>query len=283
LKIQAGSHNEADLDYVKNFGKHWGIYFRLFPYIKESRLYSYNEDHEKTNSVRSLEYGATSGVGLYINRAVIAEAYGYGYRSKAYRDIAEFDENEFHSAGIGLKLYHESLDNFVFPMHGTQFIAKYSTARKGVYSEKGNKKFYSRLRFLLPFGKNLSLKYQFEYGSHFENYSDNFDPFYIGGIDSYLGLKSKEKSAPIYKINTLAFRLQIVRKLFIDLQFNTLNLGNIDYWQPEKYLYKATGVKIGYKTLLGPIRGGMALDEDGISYYYLSIGYEFDPFEFSRR
>ncbi len=283
LNVQAGSHNEADLDYVKNFGKHWGIYFRLFPYIKESRLYSYNEDHEKTNSVRSLEYGATTGVGLYITKAIVAEAYGYGYRSKVYQDIAEFDESEFHSAGIGLKLYHESLDDFVFPMRGTQFIAKYSTSRKGVYSEEGNKKFYSRLRFLLPFGKNLSLKYQFEYGSHFENYTDNFDPFYIGGIDSYLGLKSKEKSAPIYKINTLAFRLQIVRNLFIDLQFNTLNLGNIDYWQPEKYLYKAAGVKIGYKTLLGPIRAGMALDEDGISYYYLSIGYEFDPFEFSRR
>jgi outer membrane translocation and assembly module TamA len=200
-----------------------------------------------------------------------------------YQDIAEFDESEFHSAGIGLKLYHESLDNFVFPMRGTQFLAKYSTSRKGVYSEEGNKKFYSRLRFLLPFGKNLSLKYQFEYGSHFANYTDNFDPFYIGGIDSYLGLKSKEKSAPIYKINTLAFRLQIVRNLFIDLQLNTLNLGNIDYWQPEKYLYKAGGMKIGYETLLGPIRVGMALDEDGISYYYLSIGYEFDPFEFSRR
>ena len=283
INVQAGSHNEADLDYVKNFGKHWGIYFRVFPYIKENRLYSYNEDHEKTNSVRSLEYGATSGIGLYITKAIIAEAYGYGYRSKVYQDIAEFDESEFHSAGIGLKLYHESLDDFIFPMRGTQFLAKYSTSRKGVYSEEGNKKFYSRLRFLLPFGKNLSLKYQFEYGSHFANYADNFDPFYIGGIDSYLGLKSKEKSAPIYKINTLAFRLQIVRNLFIDLQFNTLNLGNIDYWQPEKYLYKAAGMKIGYKTLLGPIRAGMALDEDGKSYYYLSIGYEFDPFAFSRR
>ncbi len=283
FNVQAGLRNEVDLDYVKNFGKHWGIYFRLFPYIKESRLYSYNEDHEKTNSVISLEYGATSGVGLYITKAIIAEAYGYGYRSKVYRDIAEFDESEFHSTGIGLKLYHESLDDFVFPMSGTQFLAKYTTSRKDVYSEEGNKKFYSRLRFLLPFGKNLSMKYQFEYGSHFENYTDNFDPFYIGGIDSYLGLKSKEKSAPIYKINTLAFRLQFIRNLFIDLQINTLNLGNIDYWQPEKYLYKAAGVKIGYKTLVGPIRAGIALDEDGRSYYYLSIGYEFDPFEFSKR
>ena len=283
FNVQAGLRNEVDLDYVKNFGKYWGIYFRLFPYIKESRLYSYNEDHEKTNSVISLEYGITAGVGLYITKAIITEAYGYGYQSNAYQDIAEFNESEFHSAGIGLKLYHESLDDFVFPMRGTQFLAKYSTSMKGVYSEEGNKKFYSRLRFLLPFGKNLSIKYQFEYGSHFENYTDNFDPFYIGGIDSYLGLKSKEKSAPIYKINTFAFRLQYIRNLFIDLQINTLNLGNIDYWQPEKYLYKAAGVKIGYKTLLGPIRAGIALDEDGRSYYYLSIGYEFDPFEFSRR
>jgi len=31
------------------------------------------------------------------------------------------------------------------------------------------------------------------------------------------------------------------------------------------------------------VRVAAAIDEDYRTYYYLSIGYEFDPFEFSRR
>jgi outer membrane translocation and assembly module TamA len=57
----------------------------------------------------------------------------------------------------------------------------------------------------------------------------------------------------------------------------------VDYWQPEKFLYKAGGVKLGYRSFLGPIRIGAAFDEDYRSYYYFSLGYEFDQFEFSRR
>ncbi|MCK4655216.1 MAG: patatin-like phospholipase family protein, partial [Candidatus Cloacimonetes bacterium] len=224
LNLQLGDKQEVNLDYVKNFGKQWGIYFRIFPYISEHRLYSYNEEHEKMKSVRSLEYGGTSGIGLFAQEAVIAEAFIYTFKSRLYRDIAEFEGSEFNSTGIGLKLYHESLDDYVFPMHGTQFIAKYSTAKKGIYSDAGNKKLYTKLRMLLPFGESLSVKYQFEYGSHFRKYEDDFDPFYIGGIDSYMGLYSRERSAPIYKINTLALRFRFIRNLFCDLQMNILNL-----------------------------------------------------------
>ncbi len=283
VNIQLGARNEFNLDYAKNFGKHWGIYFRTFPYIKEHKLYSYNSDHEKTNSVRSSEYGGTLGIGLFARKSIITEAYGYTFRSNLYRDVAEFEDTQYTSTGIGIKLYHESLEDYVFPMKGIEILMKFSTAKKGLYCDKGNRKFYTRLRMLLPFGKDFSIKYKFEYGSYFENSNIEFDPFYIGGMDSFMGLYSHEMSAPIFKINTVAFRINFLKYFYGDLQINILNLGNVDYWLPEEFLYKAAGVKIGCKTMFGPIRAGMALDEDGKSYYYLSIGYEFDPFEFSRR
>ncbi|NQT64616.1 MAG: patatin-like phospholipase family protein, partial [FCB group bacterium] len=174
INTQIGDKNELNVDYVKNFGKHWGIYFRTFPYIKEHKLYSYGEDHTKTNSVYSVEYGATSGVGFYARNSIVAELYGYSYRSRLYKDIAVFENSEFYSSGLGIKLYHESLDDYIFPMRGVQFLAKLSTAREGIYSEVGNKKFYSKLRMLLPFSSNFSVKYQFEYGSHFDSKEEEY-------------------------------------------------------------------------------------------------------------
>ena len=283
LNLHIGDKNEINADYVKNFGKHWGIYFRAFPYLKEQKLYSYGDDHAKTNSVYSVEYGATSGIGFYAKRSLVAELYSYIYRSRLYKHIGEFENSEFYSSGLGLKLYHESLDNYIFPMRGVQFLAKLSTAREGVYSEIGNKKFYSKLRMLMPFGKTFSMKYQFEYGSHFDSKEEEFDPFYIGGIDSYMGLYPAEKSAAIYKINTLALRLNPFDKIFCDIQFNVLQLGDIDYWTAEDDFFKAMGIKLGYNTFLGSLRIGAAMDEDRVNHYYFSFGYYFDPFEFSRR
>ena len=283
LNLQAGDSQELNLDYVKNFGKHWGVYYRLFPYIREFRFYYYGDEHEKEKSVRSLEYGGTIGVGIFARKALVAEIYGFSFHSGLYKDIAEFDNTEYRSTGIGVKLYHENLDDFVFPMHGTSLFMKYSFADEDFYSDEDNLTFFSRLQIVLPFAERFSIKYQFEYGSHFEKQEDDFDPFYIGGLDSFLGLSAKERSAPIYKINTVALRFEPYRNLFLDLQLNILSLGNIDYWQPEKFLYKGGGFILGYKTYLGPIRMGAALDEDERSYYYFSIGYEFDPFEFSRR
>ncbi|MCK4978817.1 MAG: hypothetical protein KAS62_00405, partial [Candidatus Delongbacteria bacterium] len=246
VNVQIGDKNELNVDYVKNFGKHLGIYFRAFPYIKEQNIYSYGEDHTKTNSVYSIEYGATSGIGLYAKNSIIVELYGYSYKSRLYKHIGEFVDSEFYSSGLGIKFYHESLNDYIFPMNGVQFLAKLSSAREGVYSDIGNREFYSKLRMLMPFGKKFSVKYQFEYGSHFDSNEEEFDPFYIGGIDSFMGLYQAEKSAAIYKINTIAMRFNPMKNLFCDVQFNVLQLGDIDYWGSEDDFFKAVGIKLGY-------------------------------------
>ena len=289
LNLKTGAKNEVNLDYVKNFGRNLGIYYRTFPYLKEYKLYSYNDDHEMAKSVKSLEIGGTLGFGLFIKDLFVAETFGYTFHTRTYRDIGEFEEREFTATGVGAKLFHESLDDFVFPMRGTRFIAKFTIAGKGEYSDKRYKKFYSNLKFLLPVGNRISLRYNFEYGSYFEKREIEYDPFYIGGIDSFLGLNEKERSAPIYKINTFGFRLKFFRNLFCDLQLNVLNLGTEDVWfpegelVPEENLFNAYGLRLGYRTAFGPIRMAAAIDQDQKKYFYLSLGYEFDAFEFSGR
>ncbi|MBN1948894.1 MAG: patatin-like phospholipase family protein, partial [Candidatus Cloacimonetes bacterium] len=259
FNIKLGTSSEINLDYVKNFGKHWGVYFRLFPYFGEQKLYSYNDQHEKIKSVKAREIGGTFGVGLYTQDAVNAEIYAYSYEAKTYRDVADFENTRFISSGLGFKVYHESLDDYMFPMKGSQVLAKICGARKNQFSDAGYKKFYSQLQILLPFGRNISCRYQFEYGSYFQKYDIEFDPFYIGGMDSFLGLQSKERSAPIYKVNTIALRFRLNRILFLDLQYNVLSLGEADVWLPEDNLFHAGGMILGIKAPVFPMRIAVSL------------------------
>ena len=89
-------------------------------------------------------------------------------------------------------------------------------------------------------------------------------------------------SAPIYKINTLALRLQPWKDFFTDLQYNILTLGNTDVWLPETNVYQGFGVKLCYDAVWGPVRMAFAADDDFETYYYFSLGYEWDYFKFSR-
>lgn len=283
FNIKLGTSSEINLDYVKNFGKHWGVYFRVFPYFSEQKLYSYNDQHEKIKSVKAREIGGTFGVGFYAQDAVNAEIYGFSYEAKTYRDVADFENTRFISSGMGFKVYHESLDDYIFPMKGSQILAKICGARENQFSDAGYKKFYSQLQIFLPFGRDISGRYQFEYGSYFQKYDIEFDPFYIGGMNSFLGLQSRERSAPIYKINTIALRFRLNRLLFLDLQYNILSLGEADVWLPEDNLFHAGGMILGIKAPIFPLRMAVSLAEDESVNYYLSIGYEFDTFSFSRR
>ncbi|MDY6915679.1 MAG: patatin-like phospholipase family protein [Candidatus Cloacimonadota bacterium] len=283
FNFKVGSTQAVNLDYVKNFGKHYGVYFRIFPNVLEEKFYTYNEDHHKTNSVKSLEWGSTFGVGLYVQRAFILEGYGFYFRKKLYRDIAEFNETSYQSTGLGVKVYHESLDDFDFPMQGSNFMAKLTGAQKNKFSDMGYKKLWINFKTFFPYKDWLSLKFQHEYGSYFENYAMNFDPFFIGGMDSFLGLYKSEKSAPIFQINTFALRTKLYKNLFMDLQGNILSLGNEKSWFPDNEVIFGYGIKLGYKFPLAVLKVGMGIREDNEVQFYLNIGTLTDPFKFSRR
>ncbi len=280
---QVGENTQLNLDYVKNFGRLFGVYFRLFPNYQEKIIYSYNEDHEKMNSVKSSEYGATFGLGMFVNRLFNIEAYGYTAQTKMYRNIADFETTHYRTSGIGAKFNVETLDNYLFPMKGIELFAKISGAKAEFYSDEGYTKFYAKMRVLFPIRKHLSMKYGFEYGSYFDNDNIDIDPFYIGGIDSFPGLKKQEMGAPIFKTHILAGRIKLTRDFYVDLQYNRMNLGNSDVWLPEKNFYQAAGIKLGLDNILIPIRTALFINQDNDLNFYLSIGYEFDSFEFSRR
>ena len=284
IGVSIGGQRELLFDYVKNFGREWGVYFRIFPYLNEHTLYFYNENQEKIYSSNSLEYGSVLGIGAYAFNRYIIESYLYSYNKMLYRDISEYEiQSDFLSSGMGLKFYHESVNDVVFPMKGQQLLLKYSIADENILSDFSYTKFYGRFQTLLPLTSGSSLRLQFEYGSYFNDDMVDSDPFYVGGFDSFLGMYPYEQSAPTIKILTLANRMEFGKNIYVDLQLNFANTGRSDLWEIDSSTLFGGGVKLGYRSMIGPLRGGVGFNRQGKFLSYISVGYDFDAFEFSRR
>jgi len=130
-ELQLGGKNELNIDYVKNFGELWGIYYRVFPYVNEKTMYVYDDDHHRTSSVKSLEWGATSGVGVFSPKQGVAEFFIYRSDTYLYRGIAETEmpPRSYQVSGFGVKGLYESVDDYVFPHSGLRFMGKFNFAR----------------------------------------------------------------------------------------------------------------------------------------------------------
>ncbi|MDI3503198.1 MAG: hypothetical protein PWP64_134 [Candidatus Cloacimonadota bacterium] len=284
--VLLGGKNELNIDYVKNFGDFWGIYYRIFPYINEKTLYGYNSDHYQINSVRSLEWGATTGLGLFTNNIAIAEFFFYHSNTRLYRGISESNmpPRQYAVSGIGLKAYHESLDDYNFPYSGARVMGKLNFARDDELSDYVYNSLRAEADGYIPIIKNLSLKLGLNGATYFDSTpSDKFDPFAIGGIDGFKGYSRYEVSASHYLVYELGFTLQPIRNLHLQTGIQGLTYDEerlLDQPIESEYCVYAG---IGYKTMVAPLRVQFAINERHKVNAMLSLGYDYDIFEFSRK
>jgi NTE family protein len=284
-ELKLGGINELNFDFVKNFGDSYGIYYRMFPYTEEKRIYFY-QNHNKVTSARSLELGVTSGIGLFAGKLFVVEGYGFTYHTNLYREIAISDtlEKSINVSGIGIKAYHESLDDYVFPRSGVKAIAKSSFASDDILSDVTANRF--RLEGIAY--KIISLKLSglagMHIGSHFKSKSNaGFDPYYLGGLDNFAGYGYYEKSAPYFRLLQVGLVAVPVENLFITAKLQFLTYSNTDNWFSNNISMTCGVLEVGFKNYLIPVKIAAALAGDGEAKYYLSIGYTGDIFHFSRR
>jgi NTE family protein len=284
--LTLGGRTEVNLDYVKNFGELWGAYFRVFNYLSEKRLYLYDQDFFKTSSVKALEYGLTGGVGVFANRLAVGEAFAYAYRTKLYRDVSASApvDSLYLIGGFGLKLYHESLDDYVFPRSGIRAFTKFNFARWSAVSDRIFNKFVGDLDVYAPLADFLSLRLGLNYGSCFGTNEDNsFDPFYFSGSSGYRGYERYAVSSPQYKIYTLSLVVNPTRNLFLETGLQGLNLDVANEWGLDQEIEWSAYGELGYRTMLGPVRFSVASRRNAKVHYYVNLGYDMDIFWFSRK
>jgi hypothetical protein len=285
INTQFGGRYALEIDYTKAFLRNHQIYYRLFPYIREDNLYEYDDQYHRIGSHRINEYGITFGVGFHFLRNLIVEPYLYSYQIEHKRAIGagSMFENYFTSSGVGIKVYSENLDAYPYYTRGYQFFTKYSASKDSDVSDVGYNKWVGEVHCAIPIHQRVSLLMSAEWGTFFDSEPVLQDPFYIGGIDSFLGLHQREILAPHFRKLSLGVRTRLYQNLFVDMIANYINFGDVDIWPEMDNTIMGYGVVLGYNTVFGPLRAGFAVNDDHRYFSYVSIGYDFDAFKMSRR
>ncbi len=284
--VLLGGKNELNIDYVKNFGNYWGVYYRIFPYFNEKTLYVYDDDHYRINSVKSLEWGGTTGLGLFTKDIAIAELFWYHSNTNLYRGISESEmvPRRYTVSGFGLKAYHESLDDYSFPYSGVRVLGKFNFARDERISDYIYNSMKGRMDAYLPVAKGLSLKVAGNIGSYFDSTpSDKFDPFTIGGIDGFKGYSRYEISAPHFLIYELGVVLNPFKNLHLQAGVQGMSYADDEFLAKDAWTEYCAYAGIGYSTMFAPLRLQLALNERSNVNVMLSLGFDTDIFEFSRK
>ena len=76
---------------------------------------------------------------------------------------------------------------------------------------------------------------------------------------------------------------KLKKNIFTDITMNYLAWGDKDRWFNMQKSSTALGLTIGYRTYLFPLRLGLGYNKDNEFFSFISVGYDYDAFEFSRR
>lgn len=284
-ELRLGGENELNIDYVKNFGEMWGVYYRVFPYINEKTMYIYNDEHIRTSSIKSFEGGFTTGMGIFAPKQGVAEIFAYSNYTHLYRGMAEtpIPPRRYKVSGFGLKLLHESLDDYIFPTRGLSFVGKFNFSRNKQISDYVYSKFGGELDYYMPINDVLSANAMLEVGSYFNSAPlEKFDPYPLGGAEGFVGLPKYQISAPHYRILQAGLCLSPRSKLYIDTGVQHLSYAENELWG-AKYntmycVYAGLGLKVPYL----PVRLKIAVNNERQFTSMLNVGYDSDIFHFSR-
>lgn len=282
--LSLGGKNEYNIDYVKNFGELWGAYFRIFQYLSSQKRYYYNEDFSKAASIRAREIGITAGLGIFASKYIVAETFLYSSRTRMLQDISTVADIDslYLVSGAGLKLYHESLDDYYFPLSGLRSSLKLNLARSGSISDYIYSKVQGSAELYSPISDRTSLKLRLDMGSWFDKKHFNIDPFYLGGSSGYKGYHKYQVSAPVYKMIDIGLTSRVWKNYFVFTGAQGLSIDDIDTWTDSEIVWCGY-LDAGINTIFGPLRASFGIREGGKSNFYLNFGYDLDIFHFSRK
>jgi hypothetical protein len=190
----------------------------------------------------------------------------------------------YRVSGIGVKAYHESVDDYVFPYNGLQMMAKFNFARDENISDYIYNVFRGKIDAYQPISKHISLHGSVNLGTYFDSTpNDKFDPFAIGGINGFKGYSRYEISAPHYLVYGLGINAKPLKRTHITAGFQALSYDDDELWLKDLKTQNAYYLGFGYDTGIAPLRLQFALNQRGRVHAMLSLGYDLDAFEFSRK
>ena len=190
---------------------------------------------------------------------------------------------------IGLNTTIDNMDRYPYPLRGLYFTGFYETAQSFLGGDQSFISIGMDFRYFFNLSKLSTLIPRIKIG-----FSDNTTPlteqFFLGGMESFLGMRENEFRGRQIFLTSLMYRLKLPFRIFFDTYIKLrYDLGNT--WQEQsqirfKDLRHGIGSILSFDTPIGPaefaVGRSFLLNEKftenpvrwGDVFFYFSIGYK---------
>ncbi|MDZ7313859.1 MAG: patatin-like phospholipase family protein [candidate division KSB1 bacterium] len=277
LDLKLGDQLQIDAQYFLHLGLRPRLGFRGRVYHSRASI----EIYQQRQRIASLRMRTTSAEALFGSIFSNALVSGLGLKEEFYHfspDVAspifaEKSQNFFSLFGL---IWIDTLDRAVFTSSGHSLFLK---------SEVGYKKIDGDLKFLhhyfdwqgfFPLHPKLSLLTRVQLGSAPKRGLPLHYQFFLGGVDSFVGLKPQELAGKNVQALQLGLQYEILPRRFMLLRWN---IGNtFDQWRVKfnrQRFVTGAGLTVGAPTLIGPIELTVMGGSRHRFLAHLNIGYKF--------
>jgi NTE family protein len=190
---------------------------------------------------------------------------------------------------LGLNTTVDNMDSYPYPLIGLYFTGFYETAQSFLGGDQSFTSIGMDFRYFFKLGKPSALVPRLKIG-----FSDNTTPlteqFFLGGLESFLGMRENEFRGRQIFLTSLMYRLKLPFQVFFDTYIKLrYDLGTT--WQePSQIRFKdlrhGIGSILSFDTPIGPAEFAVGrsfllnkkLPENPVSwgevFFYFSIGYK---------
>ena len=243
----------------------------------------------KTGVYNQTFYGISLSLGTQIEKfgnLIFTGKYQFDEIENIEGDAVEQFKTKLVS--IGLNTTIDNMNKYPYPLSGLYFTGFYETAQSFLGGDQSFISIGMDFRYFFSLGKRSTLIPRIKIG-----FSDNTTPlseqFFLGGMDSFLGMRENEFRGRQIFLTSLMYRLKLPFKVFFDTYIKLrYDLGNTWMEQSQirfKDLRHGIGGILSFDTPIGPTEFAIGrsfllnkkLPENpvvwGEIFFYFSIGY----------
>lgn len=202
----------------------------------------------------------------------------HGEITKTTPDIGQpsFSETTTYISSVYSQIQVDTFDRTVFPRKGQQILLKFELAETKL---GGNVDFRALLldwQVYFSLSSELSFINRLQIGTISSDQLPFHKQFFLGGIDSFLSLKTQELSNHTLQAWQVGFQYEFMKRRFLLLRWNVGNVFETWRFKPAKDPYfTGAGITLGMDTRFGPIEYTFSFGNRRSSLTHLNVGFKF--------
>jgi NTE family protein len=277
LDLILANKTELDATYFVHTGWRPGLGVRLNGNINEQKL----DRFEGPERAARLKLRTILGDIFLGNIFSTSYSIGAGLRGEITKTSSDIglplspEPVSYISSAYG-QLQIDTFDRTVFPRKGQQIALKFELAKTALGGNVDFRALSLDWHAYFSLHPKLSFLSRLQLGTVLSENLPLHKNFFLGGIDSFLGLKSQELSGQNLQALLVGVQFEFMKRRYILLRWNAGNVFETWRFKPARDAYfTGVGMTLGLQTRFGPVEYTFSSGNRRNSLTHLNLGFKF--------